>query len=217
MASNRGGDKSWSEIAAEAAELGKDLVKKVGNSVTKAVAAIVPSEKQEERPSQRERERGRQDVYRPEDAFGGGLVGGLISKAVGGMLRSAVSALGEQMRQAAEQAADVQDRAARIIEGSAKLRSRLGGDVRVLPPVSQSSMSSSVNGRMTKTVTLLMPVVGAGGQTAQAQVQFAEGEGASGGLTVAVRLPNGEVVQLDGGSSPSAQTIDVEWRSVDDK
>lgn len=160
-----------------------------------------------------------------------------------------------------------QDRAARIIEGSAKLRSRLGGDVRVLPPVSQSSMSSSVNGRMTKTVTLLMPVVGAGGQTAQvggscgwlpqwrvralvsrtlgldskqlvrlcvapcspsptsplfmstvqAQVQFAEGEGASGGLTVAVRLPNGEVVQLDGGSSPSAQTIDVEWRSVDDK
>ena len=43
-----------------------------------------------------------------EDAFGGGLVGGLLGRAVGGMLRSAVGALGEQIRQAQEQVADVQ-------------------------------------------------------------------------------------------------------------
>lgn len=35
-------------------------------------------------------------------------MGGLLGRAVGGMLRSAVGALGEQMRQAQEQVADVQ-------------------------------------------------------------------------------------------------------------
>lgn len=51
----------------------------------------------------------------------------------------------------------------------------------------------------------------------QAQVQYVEGGSAAEELKVAVRLPSGEVVHLDGGSSPAAQTIDVEWRSVDDK
>lgn len=35
-------------------------------------------------------------------------MGGLLGRAVGGMLRSAVGAMGEQLRQAAEQVADVQ-------------------------------------------------------------------------------------------------------------
>ena len=154
---------------------------------------------------------------------GGGLVGGLLGRAVGGMLRSAVGALGEQLREAQQQAADIQvggwgllagagaveaanvpegwvldtseagrpqagsrhcaarqhcpflgplclllqERAARMIENSSKLREQMGGSVQVMPPVSQSSMSSSVNGRSSKTVTLLMPVVGASGRTAQ--------------------------------------------------
>ena len=143
---------------------------------------------------------------------GGGLVGGLLGRAVGGMLRSAVGALGEQLREAQQQAVDIQvggvcqrllvpltrqmclgvgsrqagrqalrsqstlpllaparlqDRAARVIENSSKLREQMGGSVQVMPPVSQSSMSSSVNGRSSKTVTLLMPVVGASGRTAQ--------------------------------------------------
>lgn len=103
-----------------------------------------------------------------EDAgFGGGLVGGLLGRAVGGVLRSAAGALAEQLQQAAQQVADVQDRAARVIEGSAKVRAALGGSVRVGPPMSQSSMSQSINGRVSKTVTLLMPVAGANGQTAQ--------------------------------------------------
>jgi hypothetical protein len=237
------------------------------------------------------------------------------------MLRSAVGALGEQLREAQQQAADIQvggwgllagagaveaanvpegwvldtseagrpqagsrhcaarqhcpflgplclllqERAARMIENSSKLREQMGGSVQVMPPVSQSSMSSSVNGRSAKTVTLLMPVVGASGRTAQvrgscaahycclmcilhvcavcecalkavpallptptvsvppscllqAQVQFTEGTGtASEKLSVIVRLPNGGVLNLDSDNSLTTQTIDVEWRSVDDK
>ena len=53
--------------------------------------------------------------------------------------------------------------------------------------------------------------------TLQAQVQFVEGGAATQELNVSVRLPNGEVVRLDGASAAAGQTIDVEWRSVDDK
>lgn len=105
-------------------------------------------------------------LFAEDLGLGGGLVGGLLGRAAGAVLRSAVKGLGEQMRQAQEQVADVQDRAARIIESSSKLRQALGGSVQAMPPVSQSSMSQSINGRMTKTVTLLLPVAGANG-TAQ--------------------------------------------------
>ena len=45
----------------------------------------------------------------------------------------------------------------------------------------------------------------------QAQVRYVEGVGgASEQLAVTVRLPSGQVLELDGGSSPSTQTIDVE-------
>lgn len=197
LASKSDGDKSWGEIAAEAAGLGRqvpipiwgdqlacasapccsscpadwerlpclpwslpcrDLVKKVGKSVSevasKAVEALAPSEEKQERVARRESERRqREEIYRPgggarregrrdacmqgaerrsvccpttptaahccdtclsppaEDAgFGGGLVGGLLGKAVGSMLRGAVGALGEQLREAQEQVADVQVR-----------------------------------------------------------------------------------------------------------
>lgn len=220
LASKGSGEKSWSEIGAEAAKLGVDLVKKVGNTVGSAVEALVSTKKEERPIERREERRQRRDVYRPEqEAFGGGLVGGLLGRAVGGMLRSAVGALGEQLREAQEQVADVQERAARVIQSNSKLQARMGGSVRVMPAVSQSSMSSSINGRTSKTLTLVMPVVGAGGQAAQAQVQYVEGDRAGQELSISVRLPNGEVLDLDGGSSLGAagQTIDVEWRSVDDK
>lgn len=48
-------------------------------------------------------------------------------------------------------------------------------------------------------------------------MQFVEGGAATQELNVSVRLPNGEVVRLDGASAAAGQTIDVEWRSVDDK
>ena len=181
------------------------------------VRSIVPSstgvdeaeERRRRQPASRERSRGGDGsggLAGFDGGGGGGLLGGLVGRAVGGMLKSAVGALGEQLRQAAEQAADVQvrgaaavigrqlpvscpllaspnrcfrrrhrqsplsllllprqERAADIIESSSQLRQRLGGSVRVLPPVSQSSMSSSVNGRSSKTVTLILPVVGPSG------------------------------------------------------
>lgn len=68
----------------------------------------------------------------------------------------------------------LQDRATRIIETSGKLRDAMGGSVRAQPPVSQSSMSQSINGRLSKTVTLIMPVVGGNGRVAQVR-----GRGAS--------------------------------------
>lgn len=45
----------------------------------------------------------------------------------------------------------------------------------------------------------------------QAQVRYVQGAGGgSEQLAVSVRLPGGQVLELDGGSSPSTQTIDVE-------
>ncbi|EFN54338.1 hypothetical protein CHLNCDRAFT_135584 [Chlorella variabilis] len=199
-----------------------DLVKKVGKSVSevasKAVEALAPSEEKQERVARRESERRqREEIYRPEDAgFGGGLVGGLLGKAVGSMLRGAVGALGEQLREAQEQVADVQARAARVIESSSQLRQKLGGSVQVGAAFSQSSSTAIINGRTSRRVTLLMPVAG-GGRVAQAQVQYVEGDTTADQLSIAVRLPSGEVVQLDGGSSPGGQIIDVSWQSVDDK
>lgn len=40
-------------------------MKKVGSSVSKAVESIVPTEREEERPTRRESRREREDVYRP--------------------------------------------------------------------------------------------------------------------------------------------------------
>lgn len=206
-------------------------------------------------------------------------MGNLLGRAVGGMLRSAVGAMAEQMQAAAAQVADVQDRAARLISGDARVSRALGGSVRVGAPMSQSSMSQSINGRVSKTVTLLVPVAGATGQAQvcvgglhggagrgcassdsvrlavwhavlpargtahaspnarcatcpllslsphyttrlrQAQVRYVEDASGGGGsaFSVAVLLPNGQTVELDGSSSsPSTQTIDVEvgWVGV---
>jgi hypothetical protein len=111
-------------------------------------------------------------------------------------------------------------RAQAMIESDPRVLDRLGGQARCLSPVSQSSMAQSINGRVSRVVTLALPVVGAGGRAAQAQVQWVEGAGAGGDeqLTVSVRLPSGEVVRLDrgggGGSGGRSGTIDVEWREV---
>lgn len=201
-------------------------------------------------------------------------MGGLLNKAVGSMLRSAVGALEGQLREAEEQTAEVEDRAARLITGSSKLRQRLGA-VRVGPAMARSSSMTSINGRASSQVTLVLPVEGERGQVAQAsmlpllfmlktvlaclpacllaccvsvmpipivasscsvptgilsagclvrmqaQVQYvAGGSAVADQLSVAVQLPNGEVVELGGGGSSgssggSGQVIDVDWKSVD--
>lgn len=71
-------DKSWSEIAAEAAQLGTDLAKKVGstvtNTVSKAVEALLPSDSPQSQEQKRESERlqrveserrRQQDIFQP--------------------------------------------------------------------------------------------------------------------------------------------------------
>lgn len=70
LASKGGGDKSWADIAAEAAQLGTELVKKVGSTVgqaaSRAVEALVPSDEERQRVERRDGERRRrEDVYRP--------------------------------------------------------------------------------------------------------------------------------------------------------
>ena len=68
-------------------------------------------------------------------------------------------------------------------------------------------------GRRPLTPAILLP------HCPQAQVQYVEGNSGSGQrLAVTVQLPNGQVLDLSGDTAgPAAQTIDVEWRSVDDK
>ena len=83
--------------------------------------------------------------------FGEGLVG----RALGGLVGAAVKSLGEQMEQQARAARGVYEDAAAAIRACPEVATRMGGDVSVGPAMSQSSSSSSVNGRVTKQVVLV--------------------------------------------------------------
>lgn len=56
------------------------------------------------------------------------------------------------MAAAGRAVADVENRARDAIESDSRVLDLMGGRVEVGPPMSQSSMSSSVNGRVTKQV-----------------------------------------------------------------
>jgi hypothetical protein len=147
------------------------------------------------------------------DLFGGGLVGGLMGRAVGSLLGGALN----ELRDVADQVADVQGRAAAAIEGSNVVLARLGS-VRCLPAVSQSSMTQTINGQTTRTVTLIMPVAGSGGyQVATAEVRYIQ-NAVNMDLEIVLALPNGERLQVDegggGGSGSAGRTIDVEWKEL---
>ncbi|GAB4821872.1 hypothetical protein N2152v2_008918 [Parachlorella kessleri] len=226
LASRRdNGDKSWGDIAEEAKEVAKDFARKVGSGISGAIAKVLPSEEERAIKHSEQEERARRELYRGPGVEGG-IFSGLLGRAVGRMLQGALGAVGEQLRQAAEQVADVQSRAVAMIESDPRVRDRLGGSVQCLAPMSQSSMTQSINGRVSRVVTLVLPVVGAGGRAAaQAEVRWVENADAAGEqLSVTVRLPSGEVVRVDGGgrggssrsssSSSKGNTIDVEWREV---
>lgn len=83
--------------------------------------------------------------------FGGGLAG----RVLGGLVGAAVKNLGEQMEQQARAARGVYEDAAAAIRASPEVSARMGGAVTVGPAMSQSSSSSSVNGRVTKQVALV--------------------------------------------------------------
>eukprot|EP00882_Tetradesmus_deserticola_P014314 GHRQ01015220.1.p1 GENE.GHRQ01015220.1~~GHRQ01015220.1.p1 ORF type:complete len:179 (-),score=48.91 GHRQ01015220.1:887-1423(-) len=101
--------------------------------------------------------------------------GGLLSGLVGGLLNTAVQGLAKEMENSAKQTRSVADLAAERISSSRRIKQRLG-EVTVGLPISQSVASQSINGRVSKTVSLVLPVYNlAGVPVAQAQVTQAEG------------------------------------------
>lgn len=218
LASRSGGDKSWSEIASEAASVGKDLLKKVGSTVSSAVEKVsdaIVSQREEREPpvASQPRRRGREELG--DWAGGGGLLGGLVGRAVGGLVGGAIREMGKQMQQAAQQSEEIRSRAAAVIETSSQVRNRLGPGVRVGLPVSQSSMTQVINGVSSRRVTLLLPVSSSRGP-AQADVSFVEGgqAGREGDLSIRLRLPSGEVLDVNVAGGYAGKTIDVEWREL---
>jgi len=148
--------------------------------------------------------------------FGGGLIG----RALGGVVASAINQIGQQIEQASKESSGAYEDAASRIISSRKLRSYMG-EVRVGPIISQSLSSSSINGQVTKSVNLIFPVYSAAGLTAQAQVVSQESS-ASKRSSVVVRLPDGKNIQIEdrhssGGQEDgydATQTIDVEFKEV---
>ena len=146
--------------------------------------------------------------------FGGGLLG----RVMGGVLSSAIRSAAAQMEQAAEAAAALQEQAARVVEGSTELRNKVGGRVKILPPISQFSGLTNINGAVRQRTALIMPLADERGRivgeaTAE-QIQGADSKGNAPRLDITVVLNDGRTVELDS-NAPSGQTIDVEWRRVD--
>ena len=199
-------------MASEAKELAKARLGKLGATVSKAVDKIV----QPKPNPNRNRGVALSVGTSPEKTSTPHPISAVALSAVcWARLSAASSTLWEpKLEKPKERAQDIQERVTLIIEGSPKLRDRLGGGVRCLSPVSQASSMQSINGRMTQTVTLMVPDTSSRGQ-AMAEVQYYDNEGRD-DLTVVVRLPNGEKVDLSnggGGGESGFKTIDVEWKS----
>ena len=105
---------------------------------------------------------------------------------MGGLVNQAVKGLAKEMQKTAAETRSVAETAALHIQQSERIRQRLGA-VTVGPAMSQSSATSSINGRVSKTISLLLPVYGAGGlPVAQAQVTQVEGAGQVDSCRIAV-------------------------------
>lgn len=218
--------KSWQEIGAEVLGVVKDVATKVKDTATSAIESITTS-KQQNKPVRRQEQRGA-PLYRPEDdrqlpqfPAPGGLFGGLM----GGLVNQAVKGLAKEMQKTAAETRSVSETAALRIQQSPRIQQRLG-PVTVGPAMSQSMSTSSINGRVSKTISLIMPLMGAGGlPVAQAQVTQVEAAGQVDSCRIAVRMPEGDTVVLDdeepfssGGGSVSGQqfgeVVDAEFRDI---
>jgi hypothetical protein len=110
------------------------------------------------------------DRQLPQFPTPGGLFGGLV----GGLVNQAVKGLAKEMQKTAAQSRSVSETAAMRIQQSQRIRERLG-PVTVGPAMSQSMSTSNINGRVNKTISLMMPVYGSGElPVAQAQVTQVE-------------------------------------------
>lgn len=102
----------------------------------------------------------------------GGVLGGLV----GGLVNTAIKGLAKEFEKQAAESRSVSELAAQRISSSRRIKQRLG-EVTVGLPVSQSVASQSVNGRVSKTVLLVLPIYNlAGAPVAQAQVTQTEGQ-----------------------------------------
>ncbi|KIZ04794.1 hypothetical protein MNEG_3161 [Monoraphidium neglectum] len=221
------GEKSWVEIASEAAGVAKSVFDKVKSgasaalqAVTKPKDAAAPSDRRQEQWGRAPLQQQQQQQQSPlAPLFGDGLLG----RAVGGLVASAVKGLGEQMERQAREAQGLYEDAAAAIRASPEVAARMGGAVTVGPAISQSSSSSSVNGRVTKRVSLILPVTGPGRSMAQAQVVSSEGPGTVSTTDIVVVLPGGDSIRVaggrGGGGRPGAYqqggvVIDAEFQDI---
>jgi len=109
---------------------------------------------------------------------------------MGGLVNTAMKGLAKEMQKTAAETRSVSDTAALRIQQSRQIQQRLG-PVTVGPPFGQSMSTSNINGRVSKTINLMMPVLGAGGRpVAQAQVTQVEAAGGVQSCRVAVRATN---------------------------
>jgi len=135
-------------------------------------------------------------------------------KVLGGLTKNLLGTFAEQMREQAQGAAEVREAAVRAVEASEEVRRALGGPARVGEvPLSQSSQSTTINGRQVQQVSLLLPVYGPGGVAAQAAVMARTGAADESRMQVRVTLPSGQVLDLadvgGGGDVIDIDAIDV--------
>ncbi|KAK9828396.1 hypothetical protein WJX81_003744 [Elliptochloris bilobata] len=202
MASKPPEEKSWVELAGEAAELAKGALAKIGKTVSSALSAITPLPPQERQPPERPKSSFGQPPWGGGRggglASGGGLLGGMLGRIVAATLGGAM----EQLQQQQAQAQDLQARALTLLQSDERVRQRLGGSVSVAPGgLSTRGSVQSMNGRSTRTLAVDFPVVGPSGRFAAASVVQRQGATTVGleTLEVSLQLPGGEVLQVTGG------------------
>ncbi|CAG9460174.1 unnamed protein product [Pedinophyceae sp. YPF-701] len=193
-------DKSWEEIAEDASKVGKALWGKLKSGVERAIAKAgdVPPASKSRKTEQAEiyqEPKARDNVPSGKDlaqTFGGGLLG----RALGGMVSNALGSLADAVEKAQEETRDAYAAAAAAIMADRGVRGALGEPLEVTPPMSQSSSTSIINGVRSKNISLIMIVSGPRGR-GQASVQAVESSQGPRKLDVAVQTADGRVIKVD--------------------
>lgn len=104
--------------------------------------------------------------------------------------------MAKEMQRTAAETRSVSEAAAARIQQSRRIQQRLGASITVGPPLSQSMSSANINGRVSKTISLVMPVFTAAGvPAAQAQVTQVESGGRVDSCRIAVSCLEREASQ----------------------
>jgi len=196
-------NKSWSELAEEAADVAKAVVGKIiktGQEIAKS-----GSKGGKEKLKRKEDEEGR--LLRPGEMFGG-----LMGRTVGSLIGSVFRGLSEQLAETQRQTRDVYAEAADRVQKSEEIRSALGS-VTCGAPFSQSSSSQSINGVITKRTALEFPVSGTRG-SGMVQVDATEDADRIRNIRINVRLSSGRTIRVESDRSSEGRTIDVDWKDV---